>query len=93
MDEFSGVLERANLECFRDFLLDGDGGCIEQCAYEKTLREIRDPLIKELRKTYHTIESYESIESLLIRMLTNYQNIFFDIGMKAGATLQRELWA
>ena len=89
-----GIYQRANLQFITECLLAEDqGGHYDERSYEERLSKEKEELIKKLDSVLPRTKEYFDIESLLNRTLATFEDVFFEIGLKVGANLQRELTA
>ena len=90
--EFSEpIYERANLpyilECLQD---ENDKRVSIGKPYEERLKRYRTPLTEELTRILSRAQ-YLDIECLLNSALVTFQDVYFEVGIKVGAMLQRDL--
>ena len=92
MNMISEILGRVKLGSISSFLLDGVNLLRpEEYPYEERLSKAKEPFIEKLNESYQTNKSYHEMEALLNYMLGTYEDVYFEIGMKVGAILQRQL--
>ena len=94
MGQIESIYERANLEYIVDSLLDENekGICIGK-SYEQRLKKGKKPLMDELDRIFARTQQYLEMESLLNSTLATFEDVYFEVGLKVGAMLQRDLLA
>jgi len=85
MTDFKKVLGRVDIQLLRTFLLNGVGVAGEQDvrSYEQRIRKDERPIYELLEQLYER-ELEEAAEHLRLALETT-QEMFLEIGMKAGA--------
>ena len=59
-------------------------------SYEERLKEYKKPLSEKLNRILSESQ-YFDVESLLNSTLVAFQDVYFEVGIKVGAMLQRDL--
>ena len=94
MEDFTQMLNRTHIQQLGSFLLEGmeldswqkeDGR-----SYEQRLHEEEGPIWKLLEKTFSENEIDDAAEKLSRALVVN-QNLYLELGLKAGARLVLEL--
>ena len=87
-----GIFERANLQFVTECVLDEDQeGNRDERSYEERLSEKKERLLDKLESTLSRSEEFFDLEALLNATISVFEDVFFEIGLKVGASLQREL--
>ena len=87
-----GTYQRTNLQFLTGCILDEDQqGYYDESTYEERLSKDKEALMEKLSSVLLKREEFLDIESLLNATLSTFEDVFFEIGLKAGAKLQREL--
>ena len=87
-----GIFERANVQFVTGCVLDeNQEGNRDERSYEERLSEKKERLLDKLESTLSRSEDFFDIEALLNATISVFEDVFFEIGMKVGASLQREL--
>lgn len=88
MNYFDNIMKRANVMELRAFLLDGaELGEIDSRSYEERL----DSAYKLLGKHYTFSDGYSADDDEVIEALAIFQDVYTEIGMRAGAKIALEL--
>jgi len=88
----SEAFARINLEQIRSFILTGEQECSQHGAnYDERLNEASDPVYARINKLYPTAKEATEPTNELSHALSTFQEVYFEIGMKAGARLLHQL--
>ena len=83
---------RMNLAQIHNFILYGtEGISCPQEPYKDKLKKRSDAIYKRLRELYPDQAERESAEADLANALTAYEQVYFEMGMKAGARILYQL--
>lgn len=86
------VFKRANLHQLRAFLLTGSESTeIQEETYSERLRQECAPIYNRLENMYVEPKELDQAMSDLSQAFTAYEEVYVEIGMKAGARLTTEL--
>ena len=87
------ILERIDLQEIRNFLIyNGDlTDPHDFHSYAERLEIKSSPIDKRLKKIYKDADELDDALSDLSDATSSYQNVFFELGMKAGARLLFQL--
>jgi hypothetical protein len=92
MDYIKDAYARMDLSKFRSFLLYGQEDFSEDVTpYRETLNHSCDPIYKRLETLYPDSKEFDRASADLSDALTAYQNVYMELGMKAGARLIYQL--
>jgi hypothetical protein len=92
MDYIKDVYARMDLRKFRSFLLYGQEDFSEDVTpYREALDQKCNPIYKRLETLYPDSKEFDSASADLSDALTAYQNVYMELGMKAGARLLYQL--
>jgi hypothetical protein len=88
MDYIKDAYARMDLPKLRSFLLYGQEDFSEDVTpYSETLQQRSDPIYKRLETLYPDSKELDRADADLSDALTAYQNVYMELGMKAGARL------
>jgi hypothetical protein len=92
VDYIKDTFTRMDLRKLRSFLLYGSEDFSEDVtSYRETLNQRCDPIYKRLEGIYPDSKEFDSASADLSDALTAYQNVYMELGMKAGAQLLYQL--
>jgi hypothetical protein len=88
MDYIKDAYARMDLPKLRSFLLYGQENFNEDVTpYREALEQRSDPIFKRLEGLYPDNKEFDKAAADLSDALTAYQNVYMELGMKAGARL------
>lgn len=88
MDYIKEAFTRMNLRQLQHFLLYGtDDFEHERLPYSEWLKKESDPIHKRLELLYPISEEMDEAAADLAQALTAFEEVYMEIGMKAGARL------
>lgn len=94
MEDYTQFLKRAHIQQLRSFLIEGEefGSWMEEDhrSYEQRRREEERPIWKLLETTFSEEEIDNAVEKLS-RAISVNQEMYMELGMKAGAILVLDL--
>ena len=91
-DFIKEAFERMNLNQFRSFILDGlDDFSQEAQLYRDKLKQESAPIYKRLERTYPDETELDNAVADLSQALTAHDDVYMELGMKAGARLLHQL--
>lgn len=92
MKDFEEKLKRAHVQPIGSFITDGIWSEEEdRRPHEQRLREEEREIWLLLKNTFTEYEAFESAAQKLVSALVANQNVYMEIGLKAGARLLLEL--
>lgn len=91
-DYIKEAFERMDLHQFRSFILYGTDDFPENAEpYRNKLKQGSDPIYKRLESLYPDREELDEAISDLSNALNAHENVYMELGMKAGARLLHQL--
>lgn len=85
-------MNRMNVDVIRSFILSGTENFSDQVhPYEQTLERESEPIYQRLEKLYPDAKELDKAMNDLSRALSAYENVYMEMGMKAGARLVAQL--
>ncbi len=92
MDFIKEILARTDLRSIRNFILNGSDELItEQQSYRDRLENGCNPIYARLDNVYPDRIEHDRAAADLSEALTTYENVYTEIGMKAGARIIHQL--
>lgn len=86
------TFDRMDLEQIRAFLLMGFEECNRQTEpYDVRLSNASDPIYERINSLYPNANELTDATNELSKALSTYQEVYMEIGMKAGARLLHQL--
>lgn len=87
--DFKNMLQRADLNSIRAFLKNGTEDFCEKTdlTYSEQIKETIKNIHGILKEKYPTFEEYDKIEGYFNEQLFILENIYFEIGLLAGAKI------
>lgn len=94
MDDFKRIFERMEIGQICTFLLNGvDDLKADTRSYEQRIKEEDEPLYKRLENLYPDGQERDDFLSDITQALVIREEVYMEIGMKAGAKLIFQLLA
>jgi len=91
MSYITEILERTNLQHIREFLLHGVECCnVENENYETRIKHAEDRYKKAVFESFPNLSRDSEIFSELNNLLTVYENVNIEIGIRVGIQLIQE---
>ena len=93
MSDFTkDIFARMDLQQIREFLLHGvDDYNQTSKPYHLRIKDGSDAIYKRLGATYQDGEALDAANADLCQALSNYESVYMEIGMKAGARILYQL--
>ena len=86
------AISRANLQDIREFLHHGTEELMHSDeTYERRLEKGSDAIYKRLENLYPDSKEFDEAQADLSQALTEYSNVYTEVGMKVGARLVHQL--
>ncbi|MGI6003840.1 MAG: hypothetical protein ACOX88_00285 [Christensenellales bacterium] len=91
MSYISAIFDRADIQHIREYLLSGGKLLqVDHQPYEQRLAEGMDQAVKRIQ-TYFPDQA-EEIEDSLIQAVSVYQDVYMEIGLRAGIVLAAQIF-
>ena len=93
MDYIQEAFARMNLSQIHNFILCGAGdvGENQQPPYKDRLKDATTPIYNRLREIYPDDADWQKADRELTDALSEYEQVYMELGMKAGARLVHQL--
>lgn len=85
------IFMRADIQCIREFLLNGVDCVIDSRTYEERLKIPQKKWIAKLREQYLDEKEFEEIAALIFSYGNEMQNVYMEIGLQIGAILASQV--
>ena len=88
---YKGIFERVNLSALAESLIYGT--CVENSSnddYEQRMKTVESELAEQLDQLLSN-DTAEEVQEIVFQFFSMANGIYFELGMKAGAMLQRQL--
>lgn len=93
MDHFDEILNRADIQHIREFMINGiDDSTLDPRPYEERQQAAEKPMMEFLEKQFPDEQERSNAWEQILPALCENQAIFLEIGMKAGARLVCQLF-
>ncbi len=90
---FSELLQRANLNCIEDFLINGSESFDKpsEKTYSERLAEAQKKVTAFFQARYTDIHEYDEIAGYFHEQARVFQDVYFEIGLILGAKIAFQL--
>jgi len=92
MDDFKDILERADIQHIREFILNGHEETVKtKQSYHERITEHSRAIYRRMEKTFPDETELDAVIAELSRVFRDYETVYTEIGMKIGARILYQL--